>query len=158
MSLKNAKEYLKKFGLDNKVKEFDTSSATVKEAALALNCKEAEIAKTLSFLVGGKPILIVTAGNRKIDNAKYKAIFQEKAKMLKADEVEPLIGHKVGGVCPFGINNGVDVYLDISLKDFDIIYPACGSSNSAVKLTIKELEDASNYKEWIDVCKIREEG
>ena len=158
MSLKNAKEYLKKFGLDNKVKEFDTSSATVKEAALALNCNEAEIAKTLSFLVGGKPILIVTAGNRKIDNAKYKAIFQEKAKMLKADEVEPLIGHKVGGVCPFGINNGVDVYLDISLKDFDIIYPACGSSNSAVKLTIKELEDASNYKEWIDVCKIREEG
>lgn len=158
MSLKNEKEHLKKYRLDNKVKEFDTSSATVKEAALALNCSEAEIAKTLSFLVGDKPILIVTAGNRKIDNAKYKAIFHEKAKMLKADEVESLIGHKVGGVCPFGINDGVDVYLDISLKDFDIVYPACGSSNSAVKLTIKELEDASNYKEWIDVCKIREEG
>lgn len=158
MSLKNAKEHLKKYGLDNKVKEFDTSSATVKEAAIALNCSEAEIAKTLSFLVGDKPILIVTAGNRKIDNAKYKAIFREKAKMLKADEVEPLIGHKVGGVCPFGINDGVDVYLDISLKDFDIVYPACGSSNSAVKLTIKELEDASNYKEWIDVCKMIEEG
>ena len=158
MSLENAKEHLKKFRLDNKVKEFDTSSATVKEAALALNCKEAEIAKTLSFLVNNKPILIVVAGNRKIDNAKYKSKFNEKAKMIKADEVEPFIGHKVGGVCPFGINNDVDVYLDISLKDFDIVYPACGSSNSTVKLTIKELEEASNYKEWIDVCKIIEEG
>lgn len=158
MSLENAKEHLKKFRLDNKVKEFDTSSATVKEAALALNCKEAEIAKTLSFLVNNKPILIVAAGNRKIDNAKYKSKFNEKAKMIKADEVEPFIGHKVGGVCPFGINNDVDVYLDISLKDFDIVYPACGSSNSTVKLTIKELEEASNYKEWIDVCKIIEEG
>ena len=158
MSLKNAKEHLKKYGLDNKIKEFDTSSATVKEAAIALNCKEAEIAKTLSFLVNNKPILIVAAGNRKIDNAKYKSKFNEKAKMIKADEVEPFIGHKVGGVCPFGINNDVDVYLDISLKDFDIVYPACGSSNSTVKLTIKELEEASNYKEWIDVCKIIEEG
>ena len=158
MSLKNAKEHLEKYGLDSKIKEFDISSATVKEAAIALNCKEAEIAKTLSFLVNNKPILIVAAGNRKIDNAKYKSKFNEKAKMIKADEVEPFIGHKVGGVCPFGINNDVDVYLDISLKDFDIVYPACGSSNSTVKLTIKELEEASNYKEWIDVCKIIEEG
>ena len=158
MSLKNAKEHLEKYGLDSKIKEFDISSVTVKEAALALNCKEAEIAKTLSFLVNNKPILIVAAGNRKIDNAKYKSKFNEKAKMIKADEVEPFIGHKVGGVCPFGINNDVDVYLDISLKDFDIVYPACGSSNSTVKLTIKELEEASNYKEWIDVCKIIEEG
>ena len=156
MSLKNAKEHLGKYGLDNKIKEFDTSSATVKEAAIALNCKEVEIAKTLSFLVNNKPILIVAAGNRKIDNAKYKSKFNEKAKMIKADEVEPFIGHKVGGVCPFGINNDVDVYLDISLKDFDIVYPACGSSNSAVKLTIKEFEETSNYKEWIDVCKIIE--
>ena len=158
MSFVKAKEYLKKFGLDNKVKEFDTSSATVKEAAVALNCKEAEIAKTLSFLVGGKPILIVTAGNRKIDNAKYKVVFNEKVKMIKRDEVEPFIGHKVGGVCPFGINDGVDVYLDISLKDFDVVYPACGSENSAIELTIKELEETSNYKEWVDVCKIIEEG
>ena len=158
MSFVKAKEYLKKCGLDSKIKEFDTSSATVREAAIALDCKEAEIAKTLSFLVGDKPILIVAAGNRKIDNAKYKGKFHEKAKMLKKDEVEPLIGHKVGGVCPFGINNGVDVYLDISLKDFATVYPACGSSNSAVKLTIKELEEASNYKEWIDVCKVIEEG
>ena len=156
MSLENAKEHLKKYGLDNKIKEFDVSSATVKEAALALNCKEAEIAKTLSFLVNDKPILIVTAGNRKVDNAKFKSIFNEKAKMLKKDEVEHLIGHKVGGVCPFGLNKGVDVYLDISLKDFATVYPACGSSNSIVKLTIKELEKASNYKEWIDVCKIIE--
>ena len=156
MSLENAKEHLKKYGLDNKIKEFDVSSATVKEAALALNCSEAEIAKTLSFLVNDKPILIVTAGNRKIDNAKYKSKFNEKAKMIKAFEVESLIGHKVGGVCPFGVNNDVDIYLDISLKDFDIIYPACGSSNSAIPLTLKELEEASNYKEWIDVCKIIE--
>ena len=156
MSLENAKEHLKKYGLDNKIKEFDVSSATVKEAALALNCREAEIAKTLSFLVNDKPILIVTAGNRKIDNAKYKSKFNEKAKMIKAFEVESLIGHKVGGVCPFGVNNDVDIYLDISLKDFDIVYPACGSSNSAIPLTLKELEEASNYKEWIDVCKIIE--
>lgn len=156
MSFVKAKDYLKKYGLDGKIKEFTTSSATVREAACALNCKEAEIAKTLSFLVSDKPILIVTSGNRKIDNAKYKSKFNEKAKMLKADEVEPLIGHKVGGVCPFGIKDGVDVYLDISLKDFDTVYPACGSSNSAVELSIKELEKASNYKEWIDVCKIIE--
>ena len=156
MSLENAKEHLKKYGLDNKIKEFDVSSATVKEASLALNCNEAEIAKTLSFLVSDKPILIVTAGNRKIDNAKYKSKFSEKAKMIKAFEVESLIGHKVGGVCPFGVNNDVDIYLDISLKDFDIVYPACGSSNSAIPLTLKELEEASNYKEWIDVCKIIE--
>lgn len=158
MSLKNAKEHLGKYGLDNKIKEFDTSSATVKEASLALNCREAEIAKTLSFLVNNKPILIVTAGNRKIDNAKYKVVFNEKVKMINRDEVEPFIGHKVGGVCPFGINDGVDVYLDISLKDFDVVYPACGSENSAIELTIKELEETSNYKEWVDVCKIIEEG
>ena len=156
MSLKTAKEHLKKYGLDSKIKEFDTSSATVREAAIALGCEEAEIAKTLSFLVDGKPILIVAAGNRKIDNAKFKSKFHEKAKMLKRGEAETLIGHQVGGVCPFGVNNGVDVYLDISLKDFDIVYPACGSSNSTVKLFIKELEVASNYKEWIDVCKVIE--
>ena len=153
MSFVKAKEYLKKFGLDNKVKEFDTSSATVKEAAVALNCKEAEIAKTLSFLVGGKPILIVTAGNRKIDNAKYKAEFNTKAKMIPYDDVENYTGHKPGGVCPFSVKENVKVYLDESLKRFDIIYPACGSSNSAVKLTIDELEKTSNYEKWVDVCK-----
>ena len=153
MAFERAKEYLKGFGLDDKVLEFEVSSATVKEAAIAANCQEAEIAKTLSFMVEGKPILIVVAGDQKIDNSKYKAEFHTKAKMLAFEEVELLIGHAVGGVCPFGINEDVEVYLDESLKRFETIYPACGSSNSAVKLSIEELERASNYKSWIDVCK-----
>lgn len=153
MSFQKAKEHLKKYGLEDKVMEFKTSSATVEEAAKALNCTEGEIAKTLSFLVEDKPILIVVSGDAKIDNSKYKGEFHKKAKMIPYDEVEILIGHKVGGVCPFGIKEGVEVYLDVSLKKYDTIYPAAGSSNSAVKLTIKELEQASNYKKWIDVCK-----
>ena len=153
MSIENAKEHLKKYELDKNVMEFTTSSATVEEAAQTLNCTEGEIAKTLSFLVEDKPILIVVAGDKKIDNSKYKGEFHQKAKMLPFDEVENLIGHKVGGVCPFGIKESVIVYLDVSLKEHEIIYPACGSSNSAVKLTIKELEKASGYKKWIDVCK-----
>ena len=153
MSLSIAKNHLKKYGLEDRVMEFNVSSATVKEAAEAVGCKEEEIAKTLSFIVDDKPILIVTAGDQKIDNPKFKAEFHTKAKMIPFDDVENLIGHSVGGVCPFGINEGVDVYLDTSLKRFDITYPACGSSNSAVKLSIEELEKASNYKKWIDVCK-----
>ena len=153
MSIEKAKEHLKKYELDKNVMEFTTSSATVEEAAQALNCTEGEIAKTLSFLVEDKPILIVVAGDAKIDNSKYKGEFHKKAKMIPFDEVENLIGHKVGGVCPFGIKEGVDIYLDVSLQKYETIYPAAGSSNSAVKLTIKELEKASNYKEWIDVCK-----
>ena len=152
MTLVKAKEHLKKYGLDNKVLEFSVSSATVKDAAIALNCKEGEIAKTLSFIVD-KPILIITAGDKKIDNSKYKNEFKTKAKMIPFEDVEKIIGHGVGGVCPFGINEGIDVYLDKSLKDYERVYPACGSSNSAVKLTIPELEKASNYKKWIDVCK-----
>lgn len=154
MSLIKAKEYIKKFGLEARVLEFNVSSATVEEAAKALNCKEEEIVKTLSFLVGDKPVLIATAGDSKIDNSKFKEEFHTKAKMIPVDMVEALIGHAVGGVCPFGINDNVDVYLDDSLKRFDIIYPACGSSNSAIKLTLEELEKTSNYKKWIDVCKI----
>ncbi len=154
MSFEVAKEYLKKYGLEDKAMEFPVSSATVKEAAKAVGCKEEEIAKTLSFLVDDKPILIVVAGDCKIDNSKYKSEFHKKAKMIPFDDVEKLIGHGVGGVCPFGIKEGVTVYLDESLKRFDTIYPACGSQNSAVKLTIEELERASNYKKWIDVCKI----
>ena len=157
MAFEKAKEHLKKFGLDDKVMEFDVSSATVKEAAVAANCAEAEIAKTLSFLVEDKPILIVVAGDQKIDNSKYKAQFHTKAKMISFEDVEPLIGHAVGGVCPFGINEGVDVYLDESLKRFDVVYPACGSSNSAVKLNIGELEKTSGYFDWIDVCKMIEQ-
>lgn len=154
MSIEKGKLHLKQFNLDNKVLEFNVSSATVKEAAVAVNCSEGEIAKTLSFLVGDKPILIVVAGDAKIDNSKYKMEFQTKAKMIPFEDVESLIGHAVGGVCPFGINENVTIYLDESLKRFDIVYPACGSSNSAVKLTIEELEKASNYEKWVDVCKI----
>ena len=153
MSLEKAKEYLKGYGLENNIMEFNTSSATVEEAAKALNCEEKEIAKTLSFLVNDEPILIVVAGDKKIDNPKYKAEFNTKAKMITFDEVEGYTGHKPGGVCPFGIKENVKVYLDDSLKRFNVIYPACGSSNSAVKLTIEELEKVSNYEKWIDVCK-----
>lgn len=153
MSFQKAKEHLKKYELDKKIMEFTTSSATVQEAAKALNCTEGEIAKTLSFLIDEQPILIVVAGDAKIDNSKYKGEFHKKAKMIPFNKVENMIGHKVGGVCPFGIKEGVEVYLDISLKKYETIYPAAGSSNSAVKLTIKELEEASNYKKWIDVCK-----
>lgn len=153
MSFTKAKEYLQKYGLENRIMEFDVSSATVEKAAKAINCKEAEIAKTLSFIVDEKPILITVAGDSKIDNAKFKAEFHVKAKMIPFDDVEEMIGHAAGGVCPFGVNEGVDVYLDDSLKKLSIIYPACGSSNSAVKLTLEELEKASNCKKWIDVCK-----
>ena len=153
MSFERAKEYLKEYGLENKVMEFPVSSATVEEAAKAVGCEEKEIAKTLSFLVEDKPILIVVAGDCKIDNSKYKAEFHKKAKMIPFADVEELIGHSVGGVCPFGIKEGVTVYLDDSLKRFNTIYPACGSSNSAVKLTIEELEKASNFEKWVDVCK-----
>ena len=153
MSLTKAKEHLKKYGLEDKIMESSVSSATVKEAAIALNCKEEEIAKTLSFIIDDKPILIVTSGDQKIDNSKYKAEFHTKAKMIPFNEVENKIGHGVGGVCPFGINDDIKVYLDTSLKRFKTIYPACGTSNSAVKLTIEELEKTSNYKKWIDVCK-----
>ena len=154
MSIEKVREYLKKFGLDNKIMEFDVSSATVKEAAIALNCKEQEIAKTLSFIVNDRPVLIVTAGDSKVDNSKFKTKFNVKAKMIPFDDVERLVGYAVGGVCPFGVNEDVDVFLDESLKRFNTVYPACGSSNSAIKLSIEELEKVSNYKEWIDVCKI----
>lgn len=153
MSIDKVRAYFKKFGLEEKILEFDVSSATVELAAKALGCEEARIAKTLSFLVDEKPILIVTAGDVKIDNSKYKAKFLTKAKMLKFEQVESFIGHTVGGVCPFGINEGVIVYLDESLKRFQTVFPACGSANSAIELTIKDLEKYSNSKSWIDVSK-----
>ena len=148
------REYLKKYNLDNKIMEFKVSSATVKEAAQAINCREQEIAKTMSFIIEDKPLLIVVAGDSKIDKSKYKAEFHTKAKMIPFDKVEELIGHAAGGVCPFGINDNVKVYLDNSLKRFKTIYPACGSSNSAIKLSLEELEKITNYIKWIDVCKI----
>ena len=153
MSLINAKKYLSKFGFDNKIQEFSVSSATVELASKALNCNPERIAKTLSFKVD-EPILIVTAGDMKIDNQKYKLQFGTKAKMLPFEDAEILIGHAIGGVCPFGINNNVKVYLDISLKRFSTVFPACGSSNSAIELTINELEKLSqNFVSWVDVCK-----
>lgn len=153
MSVEKATSHLKEFGLEDKIMLFDVSSATVAEAAQAIGCKEAEIAKSLSFLIDEKPVLVVAAGDGKIDNGKFKAFFHTKAKMLSFESVEPLIGHGVGGVCPFGINDGVAVYLDVSLKRFETVYPACGNAASAVKLTLGELEKASRYIEWVDVCK-----
>ncbi len=154
MAIDKVKEYFKQYGMDNRVLEFEKSSATVALAAKALGCAEQLIAKTLSFKVNNEPILIVVAGDAKIDNPKYKAEFGAKAKMLGFDEVENLIGHDVGGVCPFAINDGVKVYLDESLKRFDFVYPACGSANSAIKLDINQLEKYSNYIKWVDVCKL----
>ena len=153
MSLDRAKEYLKKYKMDKRIMLFDVSSATVKEAAIALNSTEKEIAKTLSFIVDDKPILIVVAGDAKIDNFKYKKEFKTKAKMIPYDDVEKLIGHAVGGVCPFGINENVNVYLDESLKQLEVVYPAAGTDNSAVKLKVTELESIVDNQKWVDVCK-----
>lgn len=153
MSLLRVKTYFQTYGMEHKIQEFDVSSATVELAANALHCEPQRIAKTLSFMVEGQAILIVAAGDAKIDNPKYKAKFGKKAKMLSRLEVEDLVGHAVGGVCPFAVNEGVKVYLDVSLKRFDTVFPACGSSNSAIELTIPELEKYSGYSEWIDVCK-----
>lgn len=153
MAFLRAKEYLSAYGLEDRIQEFEVSSATVELAAAAVGCEPAMIAKTLSFRVGDAPVLIVAAGDAKVDNPKFKAEFACKASMLAFDEVEALIGHAVGGVCPFGVNEGVKVYLDQSLRRFEIVYPACGSSNSAVKLTLAELERALPDAKWIDVCK-----
>lgn len=156
MAIERVKEYFKGTEFENKIMEFEISSATVQLAAIAVGCEDARIAKTLSFMVGENPILIVVAGDGKIANPKYKAQFATKAKMLSPDQVTQLIGHSVGGVCPFGINDGVTVYLDSSLKRFETVFPACGSSNSAIELTIPQLEKLSNFKSWIDVCKLPE--
>ena len=153
MSLIKAKEYLKKLNLDKNIIEFSESTATVREAAEALGCEDAEIAKTMAFFVNDEPILIVASGDKKIDNSKFKQTFHTKAKMIPFDKLEELIGHTAGGICPFGINLGVKVYLDVSLKEFDTVYPACGTSNSAVKLTLEDLEKSSNFIKYIDVCK-----
>ena len=153
MAIEAVKAYFSKFGMADRVKEFDVSSATVELAAQALGCEPCRIAKTLSFMMDGHAILIVAAGDAKIDNPKYKAQFGTKAKMLTPEEAEALVGHAVGGVCPFGVNKGVTVYLDESLKRFSTVFPACGSSNSAIELSIPELEQYSNAVSWIDVCK-----
>lgn len=153
MAIEAVKEYFRKYGMEDRVQEFDVSSATVELAAEALGCEPGRIAKTLSFMVDAAPILVVAAGDARIDNHKYKEQFQTKAKMLTPQEAETLVGHAVGGVCPFAVREGVRVYLDESLKRFRTVFPACGSSNSAIELSIAELEKYSGYVEWVDVCK-----
>ena len=154
MAIERVKAFFKEKGMEDRIQEFETSSATVALAAQALGCAENRIAKTLSFHVDEKIVLVVAAGDAKIDNPKYKAFFGTKAKMLSFEEAEPLIGHAVGGVCPFAVNPGVVVYLDESLKRFETVFPACGSSNSAIELSRAELETYSGFVEWVDVCKI----
>lgn len=154
MSIERVREYFKTKGIDGRIQEFEISSATVPLAAKALHCEESRIAKTLSFHIGEKVILIVAAGDAKIDNAKYKAQFGTKAKMLSFDEAEALVGHAVGGICPFAVNEGVEIYLDTSLQRFSTVFPACGSSNSAIEFSLQELEEYSGFIKWIDVCKI----
>lgn len=153
MAIERVKAYFRQYGMEQKIQELAVSSATVELAAEALNCEPQRIAKTLSFMVDGHAVLVVAAGDAKIDNSKYKAQFGTKAKMLSPEEAEALVGHAVGGVCPFAVNEGVPVYLDVSLKRFETVFPACGSSNSAIELTISELETYSGYVEWVDVCK-----
>lgn len=157
MSIEKVREYFKNQGIENRILEFDVSSATVALASQALGCEPNRIAKTLSFQAGESCVLIVTAGGAKIDNAKYKAQFHTKAKMLTAQQAVELIGHAIGGVCPFGVNSGVITYLDESLKAYQTVFPACGSDNSAIEMTINELEIYSNSAGWIDVCKVFEQ-
>ena len=151
--MEKEKQYFDTLGLGQRIHVLDQSSATVEEAAIAVGCEPERIAKTMSFLLGDDPILIVTAGDARVDNKKYKDYFHQKAKMIPGELVENYIGHAPGGVCPFAIPQGTKVFLDISLKRFAIVYPAAGTSNSAVELSIKELEDSSGYTAWIDVCK-----
>ena len=153
MSVEKVREYFRQYAIEDKVRELEMSSATVELAAAALNCEPCRIAKTLSFSVNDNPILIVAAGDAKIDNKKYKDHFGVKAKMLAPDDVVAKIGHAIGGVCPFAVYEGVDIYLDESLKRFDTVFPACGSSNSAIELTIPQLEQYTPYKNLVDVCK-----
>ena len=157
MAIERVREYLKQWNAQDRIQEFEVSSATVELAAQALHCEGKRIAKTLSFYQGEECVLIVAAGDAKVDNAKYKARFGTKAKMIPATEVEEKIGHAVGGVCPFAVNDGVKIYLDASLKRFSTVFPACGSSNSAIELTMQELEEYSGTREWVDVCKGWEE-
>lgn len=156
MSIEKGRSYFRQFGMEDRVLEFNVSSATVELAALALGVEGARIAKTLSFKKGDSCILILAAGDARIDNHKFKDKFHMKAKMPSPDEVLTLVGHPVGGVCPFGINDGIDVYLDESLKRFETVFPAVGSGNSAIELNLDELYKYSNAVEWIDVCKLPE--
>ncbi len=159
MAIEKVREYFAQFGMESRIMEMELSSATVELAAMAVGVEGARIAKSLSFMTKDGPILIIVAGDAKVDNSKYKHLFGQKAAMLKFDEVEALIGHGVGGVCPFAIRPNVRTYLDESLKRFTTVFPACGSGNSAIELTIPELEQyAQNYVGWVDVTKRMGEG
>ena len=158
MSIERARAHLRKYDLEDRVQEFEVSSATVELAAQAVGVEPARIAKTLSYLVDGGAILIVAAGDIRVDNRKFKDTFHTKAKMLTVEQASEMIGHAVGGVCPFGVNEGVKVYLDVSLKRFDTVYPAAGTSSSAVRLSIPELERASEFTAWVDLAKSTEEN
>lgn len=153
MSIEKVKAYFASFGMEERVMEFPVSSATVELAAQAIGCEPGRIVKTLSFNVNGAAILIAAAGDAKVDNARYKARFGVKARMLSHDDAAAMIGHAVGGVCPFAVNDGVQVYLDVSMKRFETVFPAAGSSNSAIELTIPEMEKYSGFTDWVDVCK-----
>ena len=153
MSIERVRAFFARHGMADRVREFPVSSATVELAAAALGCEPCRIAKTLSFMADGHALLVVAAGDARIDNARYKARFGAKAKMLSPEQAESLVGHAVGGVCPFAVNEGVPVYLDISLRRFPPGLPACGSSNSAIELDMRELENYSDAADWVDVCK-----
>lgn len=154
MSIQKVRAYFKDFGIEDRIREFDVSSATVELAAVAVGVEGARIAKSMSFKIGEEPIIIVMAGDAKVDNSRYKAQFHTKAKMLTFEEAHTLVGHDVGGVCPFALPEDVKVYLDASLRRFETVFPAAGSDNSAVEMTCEELERySSNFTAWVDVCK-----
>ena len=153
MAIEKVREYFRQYGMEDRILEFTVYSATVELAAEAVGCEPKRISKTLSFMTDEGPTLIVTAGDAKIDNPKYKAQFHTKARMLTPDEAAELVGHTIGGVCPFGIHDGVSVYLDRSMQRFETVFPAAGSSSSAIELTLPELEKYSGSLGWIDVCK-----
>lgn len=153
MAIEKVRAYFEAFGMEGRILEFSVSSATVELAAAALGCEGARIAKTLSFLAGDHAVLVVAAGDARIDNAKFKGQFETKAKMLAPEQVETMVGHAVGGVCPFAVHESAEVYLDVSLQRFETVFPACGSANSAIELTIPELERYSAFRAWVDVCK-----
>ena len=153
MAIERVKAYFAAQGMEARVLEFETSSATVELAAQAVGCEPSRIAKSLTFKLDDSAVMIVAAGDARVDNKKYKAVFAQKAKMLTPDEAVSLVGHAVGGVCPFAVNTGVKVYLDESLRRFETVFPACGSANSAIELTIEELVTHSASLGWVDVCK-----
>lgn len=154
MSIEKVRAYFREFGMDDRIREFEVSSATVELAAVAVGVEGARIAKSLSFKVDGEPVIIVVAGDAKIDNSRYKQQFHSKARMLTFEEAHDLIGHDVGGVCSFALPENVKTYLDVSLQRFETVFPAAGSSNSAIEMTCEELESySSNFIQWVDVCK-----